>query len=123
MWITTIDKTEYPILKTKQIKEIVQTTLLAAKDQMQTLENSPYKSFNVFGYDFMIDTDMKVHLIEINSSPAVAAELLPEFTQALVEKAIDPVFPVLPKSTQDLSLEEKGETSEVESQTAFELVC
>ena len=106
-----------------QIKKIVQTTLLAAKDQMQTLENSAYKSFNVFGYDFMIDTDMKVHLIEINSSPAVAAELLPEFTQALVEKAIDPVFPVLPKSTQDLSLEEKGETSEVESQTAFELVC
>ena len=31
----------------------------------------------------MIDTAMKVHLIEINSSPAVAADLLPQFTKSL----------------------------------------
>ena len=52
-----------------QIKKIVQTTLLAAKDQMQTLENSPYKSFNVFGYDFMIDEDLNPRLIEVNTNP------------------------------------------------------
>ena len=86
-----------------QIKEIVKTTLMAAKDQLQTLDGSPYKSFNVFGYDFMIDTDMKVHLIEINSSPAVAAKLLPDFTKSLVEKAIDPIFPIIPQVCSSLS--------------------
>ena len=91
-----------------QIKDIVQTTLIAAKDQLQTLDGSPYKSFNVFGYDFMIDTNMKVHLIEINSSPAVAADLLPKFTKSLVEKAIDPVFPIIPQKNSSSSSDENN---------------
>jgi|EP00505_MAST-04D_sp_SCG-Rhode-Island_P002434 tubulin---tyrosine ligase len=77
-----------------QIQAIVAFTVEAARDQMENLPYGPYKSFNVFGYDFMVDDALKVHLIEINSSPALADELLPAFTEELVHKAIDPLFPV-----------------------------
>ena len=56
----------------------------------------------------MIDTNMKVHLIEINSSPAVAADLLPKFTKSLVEKAIDPVFPIIPQKNSSSSSDENN---------------
>jgi tubulin--tyrosine ligase len=85
-----------------QVRSIVAATMAAAKDQMKNMDGNPYKSFNVFGYDFMVDTDLKVSLIEINSSPAVAGALLPDFTKSLVEKAIDPLFPV-PASDADVA--------------------
>jgi tubulin--tyrosine ligase len=54
-------------------------------------------SFNLFGYDFMIADDLQVQLIEVNSSPAVAEELLPELVQQLLKVLIDPVFPPQPE--------------------------
>lgn len=42
----------------------------------------------------MVDDAFKVHLIEINSSPAVAADLMPTFVEDLVHAAVDPLFPL-----------------------------
>lgn len=53
-----------------------------------------YVAFQLFGLDLMIDEAFKVHLIEINSSPAVAADLMPAFVEDLVHVAIDPLFPL-----------------------------
>jgi hypothetical protein len=51
-------------------------------------------SAQLFGLDIMVDDAFKVHLIEINSSPAVAADLMPNFIEDLVHAAIDPLFPL-----------------------------
>ncbi len=48
----------------------------------------------VFGFDFMLDADFRVWLIEVNGSPAVAQKLLPDFTRDLVRLVIDPLFPL-----------------------------
>ena len=32
-----------------------------------------YRSFQVFGFDFMLDCDFKVWLIEVNGAPACAS--------------------------------------------------
>lgn len=77
-----------------QVKMIIRETLLAAKEKMFTVEHADYRAFNVFGYDFLVDEDLGVWLLEVNSSPAVAEELLPEFTKDLIELAIDPIYPV-----------------------------
>jgi tubulin--tyrosine ligase len=76
-----------------QINDIVVHTLLAGKEQLKLDETASYSSFNLFGYDFMVDTDYNVTLIEVNSSPAVAEKLLPKLTEDLVQIVFDSAYP------------------------------
>ena len=48
-----------------------------------------YKSFHLFGYDFLIDADMKAWLCEVNASPAVAEELMPKLVRDLIGQVVD----------------------------------
>ena len=76
-----------------QIHRIVALTMHAARDQMEGVPGQSFGSFNLFGYDFMLDDNACVHLLEINSSPAVADALLEEITRDVVEVAVLPFFP------------------------------
>ena len=49
------------------IQKIVQWSLECAQDSIINRENS----FELFGYDFMIDEECNTWLIEINTSPAM----------------------------------------------------
>ena len=49
------------------MKEIVIYSLKSAEDMISTRKNS----FEMFGYDFMIDENFHPWLIEINCSPAM----------------------------------------------------
>ena len=51
----------------KQMKEIVINSIKSCKDSIEQRKNS----FEVFGYDFMIDSKYNTWLIEINSSPSM----------------------------------------------------
>ena len=75
-----------------KIHSIIEHSLMAVKDLMH-VSCCSYRSFNLFGFDFMVTDDFDVQLIEINSSPAVAADLLPALTQDLIELAIEPMCP------------------------------
>lgn len=56
-------------------------------------------SFELMGVDFMIDSEMTVYLLEINTSPALfrkgqhLKDLLPLVVEETVQKALDPFFP------------------------------
>lgn len=58
----------------------------------------PYQSFQLFGFDFMVDEELKVWLIEVNGAPACAQRLYAELCQGIVDIAISSVFP--PPDTQ-----------------------
>ena len=51
----------------KQMKKIVIWSLKSAEDMISTRKTS----FEMFGYDFMIDENLCPWLIEINCSPAM----------------------------------------------------
>lgn len=53
----------------------------------------PYQSFQLFGFDFMVDEEMKVWLIEVNGAPACAQKLYAELCQGIVDIAIASLFP------------------------------
>ena len=38
---------------------------------VQDMVNNRKNSFELFGYDFMVDEDLRVWLIEVNSSPSM----------------------------------------------------
>jgi len=55
--------------------------------------------FEIFGYDFMIDEDFSVSLIEINTNPClettcpILSKIIPRMLDNAFKIAIDPVFP------------------------------
>lgn len=45
--------------------------LLSVEPAIST-KHLPYQSFQLFGFDFMVDEELKVWLIEVNGAPACA---------------------------------------------------
>lgn len=105
-----------------RIYNIIRLTLTAVRDKWECDSNSSYRSFAVFGYDFMLTKkesnsnlnhidDIDVWLIEINSSPAVAEKLLPIFAEKLVKYAIDSIYP------EDVDInEDENKTEEIKKE-------
>ena len=56
-------------------------------------------SFEIFGYDFMIDENFKVYLIEANTNPCLElscpllARIIPAMLDSAFRIALDPLFP------------------------------
>lgn len=67
-----------------------------AARRLENLDNSNtagVRSFQLFGYDFVIDSQLRVWLCEVNASPAVADALRTGLVNALIRRAIDPLLP------------------------------
>ncbi|XP_052766867.1 tubulin--tyrosine ligase-like [Mya arenaria] len=75
-----------------QIKDIVKKCFHIVKEKINT-NGLGYVCFQLFGFDFLVDDNMKVWLVEINGAPACAQDLLPHMVRSIVHTAIDPVFP------------------------------
>lgn len=73
-----------------QISRICALSLEAGRDKMHVSEGSGLKSFQLFGFDLMIDADYKVWLIEINGNPASREELKECISRGIVDSAILP---------------------------------
>ncbi len=54
-----------------QIHFIIVHCLMAIKEELST-KGVPYQSFQLFGFDFIVDSMLKVLLMEINGAPACA---------------------------------------------------
>ncbi|OMJ75874.1 hypothetical protein SteCoe_24893 [Stentor coeruleus] len=80
-----------------QIVDIVKGSIACAKDIIN--EEGKMNLFEVLGYDFMIDTDYKVWLIEINTNPCLElscsylSKIIPEMLDNSFRIALDPMFP------------------------------
>ena len=53
-----------------QIKKQIKASAQSVQDMVDNRKNS----FEFYGYDFMVDQDMKVWLIEVNSSPSMSTK-------------------------------------------------
>lgn len=54
----------------KQIKHQVKCSVQSVQDLVENRKNT----FEFIGYDFMLDENLKVWLIEVNSSPSMCAK-------------------------------------------------
>ena len=69
---------KYPHLKINfrkhifsQIKQIMTDTFKATYKVISPSRNLHHHTFEIFGFDFMLDSDFKVYLIEINTNPCI----------------------------------------------------
>lgn len=92
----TLDGTIMP-----QLRSLVAHAMRAAAPALRRGKGARHTAFQLFGFDFMVDADLRAHLIEVNSSPAAASQLLPALTEDLIAAAIDPLFP--PPTAADAS--------------------
>jgi tubulin polyglutamylase TTLL1/tubulin monoglycylase TTLL3/8 len=80
-----------------QMKKIIVDTFKAScfKIDPSRLHNS----FEILGYDFMMDSDFKLSLIEVNTNPCLETEsplmtrIISELVESTIKLVIDPLFP------------------------------
>ena len=93
--------------------EIVKHSVLCAKNKIN-LKNRKY-CFEILGYDFMMDEDKNVYLIEINTNPGleISSDLIGELVPRMIDNAllltVDDLFPT------EYSNENKNEKGEYKS--------
>ena len=71
--------------KNYKVKEIVTLTMRCAKDKIN--KNRRNYQFEIFGYDFMIDNDFNIYLIEINTNPGL--EISSPWISVIVPRMLD----------------------------------
>lgn len=99
----------------QQVRSIVEHSFRASWDILRPPDGK-YNTFQVFGYDFMVDADYKVWLIEVNAAPCVTERLRCDFAEELVATVIDPSFPISHNESQSCAPETQAAT------TLFDLV-
>ena len=63
------------------------------------MRNVKKKEFELFGFDFLIDEDLRTWLIEVNDNPYIGTpnkfikELVPKLINEMLEIILDPIFP------------------------------
>jgi hypothetical protein len=80
-------------------------------------------AFEIFGYDFMIDENFKVFMIEANTNPSLEiccpllARIIPELLDNSLRIAVDPLFqpPAILDEKKDINLEPKARNCGLDS--------
>ena len=79
------------------MKDIVIDTFCAVKSHLNP--NHRKNHFELFGYDFLIDEDFRVWLIEVNSNPYIGTpsrhteKLVPNMIDEMLQITVDPFYP------------------------------
>ena len=81
----------------ERIKELMLLSLKAVKDKLNP--RSRQYCFEIFGYDFIIDSDLKPWIIEVNTNPCLElsspllSQLIPRMIDDALSLTIDTIFP------------------------------
>lgn len=87
-----------------QMAHIIVKTLMCIKEEIEVSEDEPFRCFQLFGYDFIADDDLHVHLLEINGSPGAAQRLL----APLVESMTRIIFSTTSSCEEDSTQPDEG---------------
>eukprot|EP00944_MAST-04C_sp_MAST-4C-sp1_P008347 g8347.t1 len=93
-----------------QIRRLVVETMEAVQDN---IAGKTASCFELYGYDFMVDTDLKVWLIEVNSNPC-----LEDWSCPLLGKMISNMLSCMMKIAVDRPLRREQHTKDFESAAA-----
>jgi hypothetical protein len=79
-----------------RVKDIMIDSFLSVRKKMNP--NNRKSCFELFGFDFLLDEDFRIWLIEINTNPFLGTpnkymeELVPKLMDDLLKIVVDPVF-------------------------------
>ena len=82
-----------------QIKQIMTDTFRATHKIIAPTRDFQHHTFEIFGFDFMLDEDFKVYLIEVNTNPClettcpILSKIITDMVDSAFKVAIDPLYP------------------------------
>ena len=80
-----------------QMKKIATDSIKATYRRLD--KHGRHHTFEVFGYDFMVEESQAVKLIEVNTNPCLElssnylSRIIPAMIDNCIKRAVDPVFP------------------------------
>ena len=99
----------------KQIKEIISISMRSGKNKIN--KNGRSHQFEIFGYDFMLDSDFNAFLIEINTNPGlqisspwiqiVVPRMLDDALRLTIDKVFEPVYDFDKSHKEEFTEEQK----------------
>ena len=114
----------------KQIKDIIKVTMLCIKNKINKF-NRNYQ-FEIFGYDFMMDSDFNVFLIEVNFNPGleisspwikiVVPRMLDDALRLTLDKVFEPVYDFSKNYKGEFTPEQKQQLNNSEIKVDFNAV-
>ncbi|KAL4488030.1 hypothetical protein ABPG72_009368 [Tetrahymena utriculariae] len=87
-----------------RMKDIIIDSFLAARKNM--VQQKKYLSFELFGYDFLLDEDLRVWLLEINSNPYLGTpnEEMKNLIPKMIEEMLDIILRNKPRKNNKFEL-------------------
>ena len=91
----------------KQIKEIISISMRSGKNKIN--KNGRSHQFEIFGYDFMLDSDFNAFLIEINTNwiQIVVPRMLDDALRLTIDKVFEPVYDFDKSHKEEFTEEQK----------------
>jgi hypothetical protein len=84
------------------MKELIIKSMYAVRKKIDPFRRK--HCFELFGYDFILDSDFNVWLIEVNTNPCIEESsellkiLLPRMLEDMLKLTIDKIFPKIKKN-------------------------
>ena len=100
-----------------KLKEIINISMRSAKDKIN--KNGRNYQFEIFGYDFMLDNDFNVYLIEINTNPGLEESspwikvIVPRMLDDALRLTVDQIFD--PKYDFNLNYKDEEEINNLKN--------
>jgi Tubulin-tyrosine ligase family len=98
-----------------QIKDLIIKSMAAVRKKLD-----PYRrkfSFEMFGYDFILDEDFNVWLIEVNTNPCIEESsnllkmLIPRMIEDMLRITVDRAFPRIKKGAKAGTVKKPSNTT------------
>lgn len=86
-----------------RMKDLIIDTVMSVRSGLVAAEKARGTAFEFLGYDFMIDEDLRVWLIEVNDNPYIGVPndyirgMLPKMLDSLFALVLNPIYPAANK--------------------------
>mmetsp|Transcript_35041 Transcript_35041/g.56078 ORF Transcript_35041/g.56078 Transcript_35041/m.56078 type:complete len:428 (+) Transcript_35041:116-1399(+) len=91
-WLSSEHSQSFESAVATPARQIIAKVLSAAKEKLENVDHADFTSFQVFAFDFILDNDLKLWLLESSTPTDIPEDIVDEVAKDVFDIAINPVF-------------------------------